>query len=253
MYIDGHSCGEIAKLLKIKYTVYVYNIINRITYAGFQEYSGEIYPARHKAIISKETFEKAQKIKNKRSLANKADKNSFNLLSGLLWCSKCGGRLTYHSSKGCQKTISCYNRIKTDIYNGQCDGLIYRAEDVEKAVLNDFFCKCRSSFELSENSSPCTEQYNASELHEQIIQLILLYSSTKDPTILEAISKLKEKEREIAESQKVNEADFYKSLPTDIDSLWEISSDTERKELIQKHISKIIIDENKIDITYCYL
>ena len=74
-----------------------------------------LFEGKHKAIISKEVFEQAQRIKGSRHRTN-TDKTLRNPLSGLLYCKKCGSQMSYNTyrNKGVEYSpprLRCHDQV----------------------------------------------------------------------------------------------------------------------------------------------
>lgn len=68
-------------------------ILQNPIYAGYAPLKGELYPGRHKAIVSVDDWQRAQQVfESRRGLAPRA-KTSPHLLSGLIFCGECGGSM----------------------------------------------------------------------------------------------------------------------------------------------------------------
>lgn len=91
-------------------------------------YDCDVFEGKHPAIISEETFEKAKALKNINKKNNTpAEKEFFNVFSGIVYCADCGRKMTATSSRG-DRRISCLNR-RCD--NGSCKFHIF-----EEATMN---------------------------------------------------------------------------------------------------------------------
>lgn len=114
------------------------SILNRRTYTGDVTWGGELVSGARPAIIDVATFEAARaRGAVKRSLPYGRTQISQYLLSGLVWCARCGGRMIGHSSRdphGVPTYLSyvCSNHRK----KGKCSTNSHRAEVLEHAVLD---------------------------------------------------------------------------------------------------------------------
>lgn len=128
-----------------------YNSVRRILsnsiYCGYNEYLGKQYKGNHDPIISLETYEKAQIELDKRTIQNAKEKNprpfqSKYMVSGLVYCNKCGSRLTTHVAKtksGNSVRYQCAKRKPSRIVNPEkdCESGFYYIEDLENAVMTE--------------------------------------------------------------------------------------------------------------------
>lgn len=123
-------------------------VLHRPVYCGLVRYKGEIYEGIHDAIISMETFEKAQIIFEERDRNNPHYKNSFKYkyaLGGLLRCKQCGA---YYSNKISHRRkdgtavhkYMCYsyqNPSRFQVKNPDCNNKRWFADDLEKIVFGE--------------------------------------------------------------------------------------------------------------------
>lgn len=108
MYATGrYSLKQISKEVGLPKST-VGNISGRTFYYGLMERDGEFYPGKHKPIISKELFEKVQRIKNEVTVYSRP-KNLFFPLRGFMKCAECGCQLTATLKKGKYEYYYCTN------------------------------------------------------------------------------------------------------------------------------------------------
>lgn len=125
-------------------------IIERPMYAGYFRYKGgELIPGTNfPAIISYETYLKAQAQVEINRTQRTSDNTPY-LLTGLLFCGRCGNRYVgkmyerytkkpdgTHTKHYRYRDYGCAARIKRDAnyHPGACDNEIFRAEELEKYV-----------------------------------------------------------------------------------------------------------------------
>jgi DNA invertase Pin-like site-specific DNA recombinase len=107
-----------------------------------------LFEGKHEAIISKEQFELVRKIRGKRHRTN-TDKTLKNPLSGLIYCKRCGSRMTYNTYRKdgieyapprmhCthQTHCGCGSVLYQEIMKHICDVLKESIEDFELRVQN---------------------------------------------------------------------------------------------------------------------
>lgn len=94
LYNEGFRSRTDKKVTKS----YIQRILSSICYTGIMERDGKFYPANYQAIISKETYEKAQDVMNGRS--HPRPQRLFFPLRGFMKCENCGCALTASLKKG---------------------------------------------------------------------------------------------------------------------------------------------------------
>ena len=121
---QGHSIHDCWQYMKSRYhTKYggwnsetlVRNVLRNEVYIGKVKFNRQSYPGNHRPIIREELFREVQKLLQDRSQkdsssgssARKAPFTPRTLLSGLLYCGRCGAR--FHGEHG---NYSCYSRTK---------------------------------------------------------------------------------------------------------------------------------------------
>ena len=140
LYIAGKSPQVIANLLGLKYEKLVTQILIRKCNYGVIEYNGEIYQGKHEPIISKETYDMAMKCMYERK-AVRAN-STEHLLTGLVYCGKCGAKMRYIKWGGQGYKFMCYSQQKSKPYlvkDPDCDQPKISAEEVETMVKKAIF------------------------------------------------------------------------------------------------------------------
>ena len=119
----------------------ILDILNNKTYVGINKFYDEEFKGDHKAIISKALFNKAEKIRKKKSIKRNLGKpkTSDLLLLGILKCEYCGNRMTsvpsHKKSKDGVK-IHHYYRCTKAIHSGAkgCPGGQVSAKAIERFI-----------------------------------------------------------------------------------------------------------------------
>jgi len=117
-------------------TASVLAIITNPIYAGQIRRKEKIFPGKHKPLIGKKTFDKAQAILSERrgNLSLRRSNSSNYLLSGLLHCERCGRWLVgkcAHGRGGIYTYYVCWGKLKY----GECDLNALPQVAVDKAIL----------------------------------------------------------------------------------------------------------------------
>ena len=114
----------------------VRDILRREMYAGVLTYGDFRAEEAYESIISPELFARAQK--EKRSRSTHRGRSNY-LLSGLIECGCCGGKMRYQDWGSGRKKLVCYATIPSApakvIHTDSCNQIRPWADDVEKAVL----------------------------------------------------------------------------------------------------------------------
>lgn len=266
LYIDGNSPQEIAIMLGLKYERLVVQILTRKSNYGIIEYNGEEYQGKHEPIISKEIYDMAMKcmLDRKATRANKSD----HLLTGLVYCGKCGAKMRYQKwSKDGRCKFVCYSQQKSKPYlikDPNCTQGKVWVEEVENIVIN-------SLMEFADNydagkletiieTNPLdllTQQQN--DLNKKLKKLYIIYSEGDDDEVLmETINDLKkqlvdinnkieiEKNELIVEERRKEKTKIFSTLR----SMWEVMTPIQQKTIVRKLINKIVITDEHINIDF---
>lgn len=247
------------------------NYIGKVRYATKDEKRHFETEGVHEPIISQELYEKTQnlikKIKTKSYTKRPKEENYF---SGVLFCSKCGGRLVTHGSyrkndKGemiGSNSYRCSNYIKHT-----CNASNVSHNRVERAFINyinnieDFTVIDEIEIEEKENLNnqklnTLYKQKDTLEHREnEILNLYISgtmdfehFTEIKNPLeqekmrILSEIQELENSQIE-DEQEQIIKADIIKNIKEN----WELLTDLEKRQFIVQFIDKIIVDGIKIN------
>ncbi|MFA6948116.1 MAG: recombinase family protein, partial [Eubacteriales bacterium] len=263
LYIAGSSTLRIARLLGLKYERMASQILRRKTYAGYILYGGAEYKGRHEPIISLETYENAARVMRGRSSRSLVPARS--LLAGLLVCGVCGSKMRYQKWGARGYKIYCYSQdsAKTHLArgDGECDNEKIWADEVENAVLSDFFRMSGETVKRGERGGDGVEglliQRRAS-VQRRLRNLYNLYSTSEDDALMSVIADARSELAEIdaeaqtrEERQRSREQSIADAERLDgIQDLWEHMTLSEKQSILRDYIEKIVITNQNIDIYY---
>lgn len=113
-------------------------IIKNVLYAGKVKYQNELYDGQHEAIISLETFQKAQTIvdTNRHERRSPRKDSTNGLLNGLLRCTGCNSAMfaIYSIKKGCKYHYYLCAKAQKHGYQS-CSTRLLNAEHTENKVV----------------------------------------------------------------------------------------------------------------------
>ncbi len=260
MYLDGKSPAFIANALGLKYDKLVFQILKRKTNTGVISYKGEEYEGQHEALVDKEVFEKAQKEIKTRS---KKSYSTSHLLSGLIFCGKCGARMRYQKWGEKGYKLVCYSQQKYKpylVHDPDCDAKRVWAEDVEAEVLKDVFeLNLKRHDKENKKNNTTTLLENKNRLERKLARLYTLFSDGDD-TLVSVIENVKEQlektnemineEKKEKEKNAERKATFEKAQK--LVEIWDTLTDDEKKKVINSIVEKIVVWDNKIEIHYAF-
>ena len=263
LYLKGYAPQPIANILGLKYDRLVIQILKRKSNYGVIEYNGQIYQGKHKPIISKEIYDLAMQEMQRRS--EKYTGQSSHLLTGLLYCGKCGAKMRYQKWGNSGNKLVCYSQQTSKKYlikNPDCDQEKIWAEDIEDAVIQTLFSlqeKEKQNKKFIETTSLVeTLQKQKEEYKTQLKRLYNLYAIDGDNTLLKTIKEHKNKLQDITnrcdEAQK--EQDLLKSkcqqyehiMIESLQDKWEYMTLQERQNIVRILVDKIVITNKKVEI-----
>ncbi|MDE7445146.1 MAG: recombinase family protein [Lachnospiraceae bacterium] len=264
LYIEGKAPQEIANLLGLKYDRLVYQILTRKSNYGIIEYNGEEYQGQHEPIISKETYDIAMRCMIDRQ-AVRANSSEY-LLTGLVYCGKCGAKMRYQKwgNKGCK--LVCYSQQKSKPYlikDPDCDQEKIWADEVEDVVIKSIF-EFASNYKPSKTESLIQDNTisllyeQQSNLNKKLKRLYNIYAEDEDDVLLDTINDLK---KQIMLINKQIELDTQNSIVTTrrkerteilstINELWGSMSAPQKKSIIRKLVNRIDINDNNVHVDF---
>lgn len=263
LYLQGYSPQKIADITGLKYDRLVMQILGRKSNLGVIEYNGKEYPGRHEPIIDKATFYETQQRMRERSV-NRIS-SSDNLLTGLVYCGKCGAKMHYQKWGKHTKKIVCYSQQTSKQYlvkDANCDQPKIWSQELEDIVLNDIF-QLRipdnsMNDEMSENQTikRLKEQIQAKQM--ELKRLYNLYAESGNEILLNTIEE-REKQIHILQEQlqyQEQQETLVEVKGAVIDKVehlsevWDLLTAKEKKNILNILIEKIIITDDKIEIRY---
>ena len=264
LYIEGKAPQEIANILGLKYDRLVYQILTRKSNYGVIEYNGEEYQGKHKPIISKETYDIAMKcmMDRKAVRANSSD----HLLTGLIYCGKCGAKMRYQKWGMNEHKLVCYSQQKSKPYlikDENCNQEKIWADEVEDIVTKSIF-EFASNYKPSETESIIQEDTvsllidQQKNLNKKLKRLYNIYSESSDDVLLETINDVKKqlsstvKQIDLETKNAIVMArrkERTEALNT-VSDLWNSIDDKQKKVIMRKLINKITITDNNVHIDF---
>lgn len=271
LYLQGYTTTQLSTMFPVCSDRQVSNILSRRTYMGEIEYNGEIFKGRHEALVDKETWERVQALREKRSIRRESSRT--NLLTGLMFCGKCGAKMRYQKWTKDTYKIWCYSQDKCNtkhylVKDPNCNNTKCDADAIEKAVIDDLLRVSETVFangdfkfkKIFEESGLETLIKKKESTQLQIKKLYSLYAGNDDSLLLETISDLK-KDLETIDKMIINEqrrtsvekglSDCHNTLKN-LKNRWSSMSREEQKYAIKKCIDKVVITDGKINVHYLF-
>lgn len=260
LYIQGYSPQNIANMLGLKYDRLAIQILKRKSNYGIIEYNGVEYQGKHEPIISKEIYDRAMSAMIDRSITRTS--TSDYLLTGLVYCGKCGAKMRYQKWGKWIKLV-CYSQQKSKPYlikDPDCDQEKLYADEVENIVIKRLLSlkEERQEMTATDYSSSAIEllTYQKEEIEKKIKRLYNLYSESEDDLLLETINENKlqlEKiniklKNEIKQKNIIAMRRTIKEAIDNLDSQWDYMTQKEKQTLVRTLVNKVIITGEAIKV-----
>lgn len=264
LYLQGYSTTQLAQMFDVANDKHITAILDRITYLGKINFRGEVLDGQHEAIIDENTWKKVQVEREKRSTKNAV--TSSYLLTGLIFCGKCGARMRYQKWGNDNVKIYCYSQQtskKNLIKDPNCDNLKLDADDVERIVVADLMSKIKEEFikDKSQDTKQSAldslmQKYNL--LSAKLKRLYNLYAETGDSLLLETINENKKEFEKVSklikDEQGVNNTAQNLGVTFDtvnkIQISWNLMTLKEKQKALRICIDRIEITNNVVDVIY---
>jgi site-specific DNA recombinase len=136
-FIGGGSIHAIGRRMEAQYggnwsASKIAGILRNSVYIGKVKFRGIAYPGRQPPLIEAERFEAVQQLLKNRPAALRPPFRAGCLLSGIVYCGRCGAR--YSANHGCYK---CYSRAKSSrrmVRDPSCQNENWKIETLDRLV-----------------------------------------------------------------------------------------------------------------------
>lgn len=237
----GEAFGSIAQSFKTKYGFWrrtrndtaseLARIARSRVYMGKVERGGKVYDGRHAAIVGEELWNRVNvRLEGNKKTYKRMFTTSDGLLSGLLFCGDCGGRLSIrqwgHKTK--VNKYVCYSVSKSNrsmVKDPNCTNRknLFNVSDLDALVLEEIkkLALDRSAFDnLAPEAGADTDDAELYREHldsidRQMERLLNLYQAgvMELDEISERMSELKEQRAEVAEALETLQGEERNTLP----------------------------------------
>ncbi|MBO4298683.1 MAG: recombinase family protein [Clostridia bacterium] len=263
LYLDGVPTARIAEMTGLKHEKQVRDILSRKSNIGLIEYNGAEYRGRHEAIVDEATFLAAQEQKSRRGSARSF--KSVHLLTGLVYCGRCGARMRYQKWGRNGYKLTCYSQQRSKRYlirDENCDNEKAWADEVEAAVVEDFLDRALSQPPETGDRPRETERDALAgrirETERRLRRLYALYAAAEDELLADSIAEqkrlldtLREEERKALQAgRREEESERQRGEIRRLAQAWDRMTAEERRVVARELIERVEIDGGAVSIHY---
>lgn len=255
--LQGYSYNELSKVTGYD-EAWIQGILSSKTNLGKIPFKGELYDGKHEAIISEEEYKQLQEIEKQRSKNRHA---SHYLLSGKIYCGKCGAKYRYQ--KWGQRTVCyCYSRQKSKpklIKDPNCNNIRLDSFEIEDNFLEQLFAMSlneelfRSTFLLSKTNLAHELNVRLDKTQKKIGNLIqLLSDNIANEEIKKELAKLTSEKSDIKKElenikEKERATKTYDKIKN-LESVWKALEFKEKRNVVEQLLDKIVVDGASLKI-----
>lgn len=276
MFLAGSSINAIHRGLEKAYTTKwsaakVRNVLKNSVYIGKVKFMKEEHQGAHEPIIDETVFKAANALLSSSARNGKItsyQKTPFRaeyLLSGLVYCSRCGAK--YSANHGYYK---CYSRAKSTpkfIVDPNCKNDNWEISILDNLIVGqiDLLSTSKDSLEELKHDSKKTNKIEVdrsrvnkriSEIDKQIGKLIELYQVSSIPmaSISEKVEALSHEKSSLSQqlenSNVIPQSDLFEDALSDYVDGFKESKIEQQRLMISRLIEKILIDGKSIKIQW---
>lgn len=188
LYSQGYGSHRVADILCKKGYQHKYGrwneasvraVLANRTYLGIIKWNGEEYPGIHQPLVSPDLFETVQKIRASRQSVRGPQNRA--LLSGIIWCKRCGARYFVVDRNG-GRSYACHSRCKRNrgmVKDPNCKNDYLKEDELDRLVLDQVRSLVLDPEALGESVPAPARDYagELSALRKKRDRLVDLYAS----------------------------------------------------------------------------
>jgi DNA invertase Pin-like site-specific DNA recombinase len=239
----------------------------------------------HKAIVDKELFKKAQETRKVRKHFCKAsDGNPYGskyLVTGLMFCERCGFKFVGHSNVSGEKKY-LYYQDGGFLYKGLeiCNGKRIRREMIDDFALERVKHRLNSKLWRKQLKKRLNQRFssvqpniiNSGNIEDEIVKVEIEINNLLDVIAISGLthqlrSKLTERQSKLEHLKSMkkthnptrNDRDYiedeiqkYLNKLSNVDELFKEATNDEKKKLLKYFIDRITVNEERDKITFCF-
>ena len=227
----------------------------------------------HEPIVSEEQFNAVQVMRGKRRKKyGMASFQSKHLLTGMLFCGKCGGRY-YLRNSGKYRYYSCYSRtkqMKEMVRDPECKNKHWKADELEHIIdtqIREVLHSPKLAADIAASRPQrapviqnVTIEKRIREIDRSIAKLMELYQKDDIPADVlgDSINKLYAEKTALQNSitpepeDDVLPFDLAQELLADAAEVWDFADEDQRRRIMQGLISRIVLTDDDVKIEWSF-
>lgn len=230
-------------------------------YRGKVSFNGEEYKGQHERIISDEIYVKL--LEQRAFRAKGSAFKRFHLLSGLLWCNHCGGRVAANNIHG-KHYYACYSATKSSrhmIKDPNCNLPRFTMSNLEKQILNeimdvynniDLYIDEHKKKHQAPDISAFEKRIESLNKQEKRLMDLYQFGEIDAAEIRKRIEEIRQEktslQKNIFEVEQYDYESFKESMGTLVSDWGDLDTD-EKREYMMSVINKILLSaDKKVDI-----
>ena len=276
-WLKGYSYSEICRIMAQKYPgtlawhaiTSVIQILKNPVYIGKVNFNGEVLDGQHPPILDENIFEQAQVLIQTKTRCQ--GKQTHYLLSGIIWCAKCGERYGVRSSRQNGVLYSYYcccpnrKRIGKE-FQKKCRSKSWPTRKLDDIIINTIKKLAFDRQYFEELNAPVNNKVdNLTSLDKEITKCDLQIEKLMDLYTLDnlPLDKLNQRINALYEKKKKLEDELtklrksgiqtyedYKEIFDSVETIFRSGDINQKKALVRSIIKRIEINDDDITIIF---
>ena len=285
MYLHGHTVTEISERMSEHRTKHggwdnlqtVATVLDNELYAGIVHFNGVRTPNAHTPIVPIETAARVHYMRERNRRDKYQQKESDHLLTGFVFCARCGARYFANRNPNGNVFYSCHSRAKKNrrmVKDRACKNDHWKKDSLDALIedqirelianpqlINEIKRKSRAAKGSAEKTNKSLRIEALDEINKEINLLMDLYKDDRVPVgeIAQQIEVLHKRKMELAPgevSERISDDRMYhiehiKMFIREIQ--WDGSPLPTKRHLLRLLVDNIKIDGGNVDINWSFI
>ena len=285
MYLHGHTLTDISIKMKDYKTKHgdwsnlqtIAGVLDNELYAGTVHFKEARTPESHDAIVSPKILARVQYMRERNKKDNFQPKESEHLLTGFVYCGRCGARYFAKRNPNGNVFYCCHSRAKKNkkmIKDRTCKNDNWRKAELEEFVeneikrlienpqlINETIKKCRAAKDSASSNASTLLKEELNGINQEIDRLMDLYKTDQVPVaeIASRIEVLHNKKLELSPRLGIEAENPYRSFHVEGVKLmlrgiiWDDIQFERKRHIIRQLIDTVDIDGGNVNIQWSFV